>query len=87
MLVKSMRCPNPDCSGHVVQKSGNSSAVRLRLKGALTFASDGLHGKCFWCSHPVVLPMELRKAIPKDRFTIKVTEKDLPPEVDESPES
>ena len=87
MSVKPMRCPNPKCTGHVVQKSMNSSGVRLRLKGALTLAPDGLHGKCFWCNEPVVLPLELKKSIPKDRFTIKVTQKDPPPEVDESPES
>jgi hypothetical protein len=83
MSVKPTRCPNPKCSGHVIQKSSTPDEFRLRLKGALVLKSDGLVGRCFWCNTEVTLPLELRKALPKDRFTITVHTACGSPDLDE----
>ena len=68
-MSESMRCPHKGCKGHVMQKS-RAGGVKLRLKGHINVDEQGLHASCYWCGGSVTLPIELQKAVVKDRFFI-----------------
>lgn len=65
-----MKCPA--CRGKLLQKSGNTT--RVRIKGAVELTADGVClAKCFWCDAPVSIPLMLSRGGPVDeeRFVLR----------------
>jgi hypothetical protein len=71
--MRSIRCSNPECNQHVLQKSADG--YRFRLKGRMTADDGGLHASCFWCGTDVTLPLDLHIRPPEppsgERFILK----------------
>ena len=63
-----MRCPN--CSNHVLQKSGKKT--RLRTKGQIVFEDGLCKAQCFWCKTKIEIPIEISDgtAIPQEQFIL-----------------
>lgn len=66
-----MKCPNPDCKNHILQKSG--TRTRLRITGPIVFEDGVCKSKCFWCKTDVEIPLEIKDGTPivQERFVIR----------------
>lgn len=51
------RCPK--CKNAVLQKSDESTRVRIR--GPIVFVGAKCLAQCYWCREPIELPMTLAK--------------------------
>lgn len=66
-----MRCPH--CKGKLLQRSGDTTRVRITGTVEIDDATGGCRAQCYWCKQPVAVPLRLVPSGPveEERFLLQ----------------